>query len=62
MNLNEIYFALLNGLNVYWINTGYKVFIDNGKLCEINVYNGSMCLLQESQYQDCFVEGELKCS
>lgn len=48
--------ALENGKKVYWINSTYKVFLDNGKLYEINTYNASMCGLQESQYKDCFVE------
>ena len=42
---------------VYWINSAYKVFLENGKLYEINVYNESMCSLQESQYKECFIEG-----
>jgi len=56
MSYNEIIQALENGLKVYWSNNGYKVFLDNGKLYEINIYNGSMCSLQESQYKDCFIE------
>lgn len=56
MNKQEIMQALENGLKVYWINSTYKVFLDNGKLYEINVYNESMCALQESQYEDCFIE------
>ena len=55
MSYNEIMQALENGLKVFWINSAYKVFLDNGKLYEINIYNDSMCLLQESQYQDCFI-------
>ena len=57
MSYSEIMQALENGLKVYWINSAYKVFLDNGKLYEINVYNKSMCGLQESQYKDCFIEG-----
>ena len=34
--------------------------LENGKLYEINVYNESMCKLQESQYKDCFIKGILK--
>lgn len=55
MSYNEIITALNNGYNVFWINSAYKVFLDNGKLYEINLYNGSMCGLQSSQYNDCFV-------
>ena len=56
MNYLEIMQALEQGQKVYWINKAYKVFLDNGKLYEINIYNGSMCGLQESQYEDCFIE------
>lgn len=59
MIYNEIMQALNNGLKVCWSNSAYKVFLDNGKLYEINVYNGSMCALQESQYKECFIEGGL---
>jgi hypothetical protein len=56
MSYNEIMQALEQGQKVYWINSAYNVFSDNGKLYEINIYNGSMCGLQESQYNDCFIE------
>ena len=56
MSYNEIMQALENGFKVHWINSAYKVFLDNGKLYEINIYNGSTCGLQESQYNDCFIE------
>lgn len=57
MSYNEIMQALENGFKVYWINSAYRVLLENGKLYEINVYNESMCGLQESQYEDCFIEG-----
>ena len=57
MSYLEIMQALENGYKVYWINSAYSVLLENGKLYEINIYNESMCGLQESQYQDCFVEG-----
>ena len=57
MSYLEIMQALENGFKVYWINSAYKVFLDNGRLYEINIYNGSACGLQESQYQECFIEG-----
>ena len=57
MSYNEIMQSLENGLKVFWINSAYKVFLDNGKLYEINVYNDSMCVLQESQYKGCFIKG-----
>ena len=56
MSYLEIIEALNNGLKVHWINSAYKVFLDNGKLYEINIYNRYMCSLQESQYNDCFIE------
>ena len=55
MSYNEIMQALENGFKVYWINSAYRVFLDKGELYEINVYNESMCSLQESQYKDCFI-------
>lgn len=57
MTYDEIVKALKQGKNVHWINTAYKVFLENGKLYEINVHNMSMCGMQESQYKDCFIEG-----
>mgnify|MGYP003692968831 CR=1 FL=1 len=57
MSYLEIIQALENGLKVYWINSAYRVFLENGKLYEINAYNESMCKLQESQYKDCFIKG-----
>ena len=56
MNYLEIVEALNKGFNVYWSNTAYRVFLENGKLYEINVYNMSMCGLQESQYKACFIK------
>ena len=57
MSYIEIMQALENGFKVYWINSAYGVFLENGKLYEINVYNESMCSLQESQYKECFIKG-----
>ena len=56
MSYLEIMQALEQGQKVYWINSAYRVILENGKLYEINVYNESMCSLQESQYKDCFIE------
>ena len=56
MNYDEIFEAIKQDKNVYWINQAYRVFLENGKLYEINVYNMSMCVLQESQYKDCFIK------
>ena len=57
MSYDEIVQAIEQGKNVYWINSAYRVFLENGKLYEINVYNMSMCALEGSQYKDCFIEG-----
>ena len=57
MSYLEIMQALENGLKVCWSNSAYKVFLENGRLYEINVYNESMCGLQESQCKDCFIKG-----
>ena len=57
MSYNEIMQALENGLKVFWSNSAYKVFLDSGKLYEINIYNNSMCALRESQYKECFIKG-----
>ena len=56
MSYKEIIQAIEQGKNVYWINSAYKVFLDNGKLYEINIYNMSMCALEESQYKSCFIQ------
>ena len=61
MTYQDIMQALENGLKVYWVNSAYKVFLENGKLYEINVYNESMCGLQESQYKNCFIESVNQC-
>ena len=57
MSYNEIILALENGLKVYWINSAYKVFLDNGKLHCINEYNSYMTALAEAEYKDCFIKG-----
>ena len=56
MNYNEIMQALESGLKVYWINSAYKVFLDNGKLYAIYEDNSYMTPLAESEYKDCFIE------
>ena len=57
MSYLEIMQALEQGQKVFWSNSAYKVFLDKGKLYEINVYNKWMCGLKESQYKECFIEG-----
>ena len=57
MSNNEIMQALEQGQKVHWINSAYKVFLDNGKLYCINEYNSYMTALAESEYRDCFIDG-----
>ena len=57
MSYNEIMQALENGLKVYWSNTGYKVFLDSGKLYAIYEDNSYMTPLAEDEYEDCFIKG-----
>ncbi len=57
MNHNEIMQALEQGQKVYWINSAYKVFLDNGKLYAIYEDNSYMTPLAEDEYEDCFIEG-----
>ena len=44
MSYIEIMQALENGFKVYWINSAYKVFLDSGKLYEINIYTMVQCV------------------
>ena len=55
MSYNEIITALNNGYNVFWINSAYKVFLDNGECYVIYKYNDYMTALAESEYGQCFV-------
>ena len=48
--------ALENGLKAYWINSAYRVLLENDKLYCINEYNSYMTALAEDEYNDCFVE------
>ena len=52
----EIMQALEQGLKVHWINSAYRVFLDNGKLCCIYEYNSYMTALAGSEYKECFIE------
>lgn len=58
MELTEILLALGQGKVVNWCNSGYKVSEENGKLYTTFERNGSMCILRESEYEDCFIKGE----
>ena len=55
MSYSEIMQALEKGFKVYWINSAYKVFLDNGKLYCIYEYNSYMTALAESEYKECFI-------
>lgn len=54
MNYTDIMQALKDNIKVYWINTAYKVFLQNGKLYVIYEYNKYMTQLAESEYPECF--------
>lgn len=55
MSYQEIIAALQAGEKVCWKNKGYKVLVQNNQLYSIFIHNDSMCMLQESEYKDCFV-------
>ena len=57
MSYIEIMQALENGFKVFWSNSAYKVFLDNGKLYAIYEYNSYMTPLAEAEYKDCFIKG-----
>lgn len=54
MTYLEIIQALKDNISVYWANSAYKVFLQNGKLYVIYEYNGYMTQLAESEYPECF--------
>ena len=56
MNKHDIMQALENRFKVFWINSAYKVFLDNGKLYCIYEYNSYMTALAEAEYKECFKE------
>ena len=55
MTYDEIVQALENDFKVFWINSAYKVFLQNGKLYVIYEYNNYMVRLAESEYAECFI-------
>ena len=56
MSYLEIMQALENDFKVYWINSAYRVLLDNGKLYAICEYDSYMTPLAEGEYKDCFKE------
>ena len=56
MTYQDIMQALEQGQKVYWINSAYKVFLENGKLYCIYEYNSYMTALAEDEYKECFKE------
>ncbi|QMP19017.1 hypothetical protein FKOIJHOC_00069 [Acinetobacter phage Ab_121] len=58
MELHEILEALTQGKVVNWCNSGYRVIEQGGRLYTVFNRNDSMCSLQESEYEDCFIKGE----
>ena len=57
MSYLEIMQALEQGQKVFWSNSAYKVFLDNGKLYAIYEDNSYMTPLAEDEYKDCFIKG-----
>ncbi len=57
MSYLEIMQALEQGQKVFWSNSSYKVFLDNGKLYAIYEDNSYMTPLAEDEYIDCFIKG-----
>ena len=56
MSYIEIMQALEQGQKVFWSNSAYKVFLDNGKLYAIYEDNSYMTPLAEDEYKDCFIK------
>lgn len=54
MTYSDIMQALKDNIKVYWINSAYKVFLQNGKLYVIYEYNSYMTQLAEDEYSECF--------
>lgn len=54
MTYSDIIQALKDNISVFWSNTAYKVFLQNGELYVIYTYNGYMTKLNESEYTECF--------
>ena len=57
MSYLEIMQALEQGQKVYWINSAYRVILENGKLYVIYEDNSYMTPLAEDEYNDCFIKG-----
>jgi len=58
MSYIEIMQALENGFKVYWVNSAYKVLLENGKLYCFYKYNCCMTALAEEEYKRCFKEAK----
>lgn len=54
MTYSDIVQALKDNIKVYWANSAYKVFLQNGKLYVIYKYNDYMAQLAEDEYSECF--------
>ena len=53
--MQQIKQAVQDGKDVFWVNEGYQVILENDELYTIFKYNESMCKLQECEYNDCFI-------
>ena len=56
MDMQQIKQAVQDGKNVFWVNEGYQVILQNDGLYTIFKYNASMCKLHESELQGCFIK------
>ena len=56
MNLEGIKTALQMGMKVCYKTSRYEVLLDNGKVFERDIYNGSMTLVAEENARYCFIK------
>ena len=54
--MQQIKQAVQDGKDVFWSNEGYRVILQDDGLYSIFTHNESMCKLQESEYNDCFIK------
>ena len=57
LTYDKIVDALNTGKTVHWSNTGYIVYLQDGRLYTKFIQNEYCCGLQESEYAKCFIAG-----
>lgn len=55
MNREQVLYALRSDLAVYWCNTDFKVFENNGNLYVEFKHNDNINLLNDSEIWQCFI-------